>query len=564
MKRPGSFASSGRPAAIAAAVVFLALAGCTGLESQREQSAQSTLDLTSHVPEDLDDAIRWLKTNLPDDTLKFIRDGDESNMASLHFGLGLGIRNGWGLWSDSRLARWFQGIGISHPDDMSGIILDSLWRDLHGEPRRLEEQVAHYQAYWERARAVDAKEEQEDVLREERRRAARLGWNWFASESAEAELPLRREGMDVWGLYPFDEGFLVVFKDYRRSYNPVWHDGIHFLASADAELSPVEVTACAKIHDVLVRDGAAHWLCRQANSTARGWRIVTTRPDGVIAKRDFELPAEHAWLRLGSGLTGLLLIAPDRVYRDLRGAWVVAFVASSRTREAPAFDSDANDRADDYLPQRSATPIEHGGFLYFQIEDNGNSVDLYRLDLSRPDADLEDAYDFLGYRYVGKWVFRVSDVVRDPSGDLWIANDNLGSIYRIGGDGRLGLAAIVHTAQIEGPLKDITPKEDWRTRIPVGAILLADDSMYLAGNDGIVNVRDSAIRSVVRFVYPPGMEQTPFTSRPQYDYHVRPQRLGMFKDGSFVIGDSYDGIYVLKKSGDTYLFRILTPVDAAR
>jgi hypothetical protein len=37
---------------------------------------------------------------------------------------------------------------IRHPDDMSGIILDSFCRHLNGNPIKLDEQVKHYQDYW--------------------------------------------------------------------------------------------------------------------------------------------------------------------------------------------------------------------------------------------------------------------------------------------------------------------------------------------------------------------------------------------------------------------------------
>ena len=39
-------------------------------------------------------------------------------------------------------------MGLRHPDDMSGLILTSLWRRLHGQPLRREEQVKHYQEFW--------------------------------------------------------------------------------------------------------------------------------------------------------------------------------------------------------------------------------------------------------------------------------------------------------------------------------------------------------------------------------------------------------------------------------
>jgi len=69
-------------------------------------------------------------------------------MSQYHFGLGMGMRNEWGLWGGSRLAKWFNAQGITHPDDMSGIILHSFWRHLNGKPITLEQQVKYYQDYW--------------------------------------------------------------------------------------------------------------------------------------------------------------------------------------------------------------------------------------------------------------------------------------------------------------------------------------------------------------------------------------------------------------------------------
>jgi hypothetical protein len=43
-------------------------------------------------------------------------------------------------------------MGIQHPDDMSGIVLDSYWRKLHGEPIALQEQVDSYKQYWEKVK----------------------------------------------------------------------------------------------------------------------------------------------------------------------------------------------------------------------------------------------------------------------------------------------------------------------------------------------------------------------------------------------------------------------------
>jgi hypothetical protein len=86
---------------------------------------------------------------LPPGELEHIKAmATESGMIEYHMNLGLGLRNQWGLWHDSRLARFFDQLGVHHPDDMSGIILDTFWCKLHGQPFRLDERVRHCQAYW--------------------------------------------------------------------------------------------------------------------------------------------------------------------------------------------------------------------------------------------------------------------------------------------------------------------------------------------------------------------------------------------------------------------------------
>jgi hypothetical protein len=65
-----------------------------------------------------------------------------------HFGGGMGIRNGWGLWADSDLAKHFKALGVWHPDDMSGIIFASVYRKVTGRNRDLEGQIKYYQDNW--------------------------------------------------------------------------------------------------------------------------------------------------------------------------------------------------------------------------------------------------------------------------------------------------------------------------------------------------------------------------------------------------------------------------------
>jgi len=71
-----------------------------------------------------------------------------SELPAYHFGLGMWLRNNWGLWGGSPLKDWFTARGIHHADDMSATILTSYWRALNGLPIELDEQIAAHRRYW--------------------------------------------------------------------------------------------------------------------------------------------------------------------------------------------------------------------------------------------------------------------------------------------------------------------------------------------------------------------------------------------------------------------------------
>ena len=123
-----------------------------GLPQEDKYRLNPTLDPGAkykvYVPVDLEDAFKELNKMLHPDLIKEMKDGEESGIWQYHMGLGLWMRNNWVLWGGGRLAKYFNSLGIYHPDDMSGIILTSFCRRLNGKPLRLEEQIAYYQEYW--------------------------------------------------------------------------------------------------------------------------------------------------------------------------------------------------------------------------------------------------------------------------------------------------------------------------------------------------------------------------------------------------------------------------------
>ncbi len=86
------------------------------------------------VPKTLDETFTALECELTPSALREIRFSGEDDMIRYHFGLGMWMRNNWGLWAGGPLAQHFGALGIDHPDNMSGVILGAVWRHANGLP----------------------------------------------------------------------------------------------------------------------------------------------------------------------------------------------------------------------------------------------------------------------------------------------------------------------------------------------------------------------------------------------------------------------------------------------
>lgn len=55
-----------------------------------------------------------------------------------HFGVGMAIRDSYGLWKeDTKIRKDFENAGVMHPDDMSGLLMDTYIRSKKGVPFKL-------------------------------------------------------------------------------------------------------------------------------------------------------------------------------------------------------------------------------------------------------------------------------------------------------------------------------------------------------------------------------------------------------------------------------------------
>lgn len=89
---------------------------------EKDVYKSDTIDCV-YIPMDLDDCCVQLDQLLSEEDKEYIKGlPKEDVLKHLHFGLGMWIRNNWGLWGGSRLQKYLFDIS-DHPDGMSSIIL---------------------------------------------------------------------------------------------------------------------------------------------------------------------------------------------------------------------------------------------------------------------------------------------------------------------------------------------------------------------------------------------------------------------------------------------------------
>lgn len=117
---------------------MLALILVTGLTARSHHKKRQ--------PKDLEDAIAQLDKKYSDTTKKEIFDMTESEyITKSQFSTALWIRYNWGLSQGTKLSKYFNELGIYHPNDMTAIVVHCYYRHLHNQDFELDKQIKYYQ-----------------------------------------------------------------------------------------------------------------------------------------------------------------------------------------------------------------------------------------------------------------------------------------------------------------------------------------------------------------------------------------------------------------------------------
>lgn len=110
------------------------------------------------IPVDLTEAVAILESWMTEADKEKIRNSDP---ACYHHGFGTNVRNKWHLWErNTPLVQWFiSTYGIAHADDISGIMMNSLWAKVRNEYYDPRIDVQRYKEHWARMGYDPLKEE---------------------------------------------------------------------------------------------------------------------------------------------------------------------------------------------------------------------------------------------------------------------------------------------------------------------------------------------------------------------------------------------------------------------
>lgn len=117
---------------------------CHSTNAQKTNAATNganSLADSVYIPIDLNDCLKQLDSIFVARDKTKIKALTEHEFSWNYPGLGMWMRNNWGLRKGSRLSKYFNSIGIADPLDMTGIIFDSYHRQLTGKEIKLDEQI---------------------------------------------------------------------------------------------------------------------------------------------------------------------------------------------------------------------------------------------------------------------------------------------------------------------------------------------------------------------------------------------------------------------------------------
>ncbi len=497
----------------------------------------------------------------------------ERDMIKYHFSLGLNIRNGWGLWRGSPLAKHMQDLGFIHPDDMSGVILNTFWCKRHGQDFRLEERAAASKKAMEAMR----KAQEEEANRVERVKASiqnmMLGLRFEKRDVPIVRMPDHTDWrLRARFLSPFRTGvFLTAYRqgnlqsraiitegidvdpvDHKARPVPGYDDGVrrgfyydsakgglqkmkptedfstqgYYFDPADHQIHRIRVAEVNEVYTAVVAGGKA-WLAG----------LTDSKPMLVgVGERDrltVPLPREDEIPDLGFHGRSLLAVYSKTIFQLTDGTWTLVH------------------SGDILLPRSGLPPQRHGNMVF--LRDEGTHENRKRLWWLTLGAQLHLSTLDHDVGVVGpegpRWENSSSYCVT-KSGDLWTCVGEgyaSKSLLRRSRDGSYSIAIMNNSVQFTDELVGFLEADQ---DLSVSAVTaLSDNTLLLVGETGLYRLKGNELVQDLAFTNTReqiSREKGIYVSR----WHWDASNALVLDDKSYFISGAFGGVYLLSKAND--------------
>lgn len=488
--------------------IFILLGYPAGRQFSIIAAEETQKDQEEYIPKDLDDCFDQLKKMLKPEELAKMKHGTEKDMIGYHFGLGMWMRNNWGLRKGGRLATWFNAKGIHHPDDMSGIILDSFWRHLNSKPIELDKQIKHYQDYWKRDQ-IDKQREDERVKRAIKSiRGMMMGISLAKGNVPTVIIPNRKgDGLQACYLARLGNNVLIAVKIRHGEDFAVQP---YYLNLKERTIRPITIPVIEDQRHVVVAGGTAYF-----SGLANGSPVLVAA-DGKT--RTLIVPPETKDVpQLGVDGERLLAVYRHSIYTRRGTNWSVVY------------------KGDIELPKSEHTQ-KVGDKVFFC---NGG---VSWLELTKPHRLVSFDEDVGVVGSDGPRWEETSSYGVTPGGDLWaIVGSNVSSLVKRTLGGKYEIAVMNNKLLFNDRLLGSDSDQD---KLPLSAVSVnAKDVLLLAGNRGIYTLKAKCLQQVVAFDNVRGGAIVP-----NGPWHGRPCDILQLDGDRYVLLGGYNGIYLIERT----------------
>ncbi len=480
------------------------------------------------IPTTLAEAHAELEHNLsPEELAKIDAMTSEENMIGYHFGLGMGIRNSWGLWGDSLLMKHMQKLGFTHPDDMSAVILETFWCKRHGKDYRIKERADKYAMYWKRIRKKKEEEKTRVGKAKLTMRSMMMGLQIRNRDIPSIRMPDRTTHSIRARFLSLHNGgvFIAVRKTIGRDDDDFLTEG-YFFDPANRRIHKIQVPEVTVVHSAVATNQTA-WFAGVSEGT-----IVLL---GIKGKKriNVTLPHDDKPPQLGLHKQNLLVVYPNGVYKLVGETWERIY------------------SGDLCLPRSGPPPELYGNMLFFRDEGSGESFKrLWWLSIGNTpkltcmDRDM-NIVGSQGPRWENSFSYAVTD-----KGALWACVGEgyaRKSLLRRSKHGNYSIA-IMNNSTVFTP--NLFGSRDSDQGLSVSAItLLQDGVIILIGDAGLYRLNENQLTQELAFT---NTHQKISINDGKNSYHWTwsPSKVVQIDGGAYFISGNFGGIYLLSSDDE--------------